>query len=127
MTVADVGYGTLLGGAYVEGTIVLRKSSRLPSDAKVQVLDASRQGRRGLDEGAGEQEEQRRGRRGLHRHEVRLPPRRHPAHRPATLKLVVLQGKKKVASTNVTLAPGLADTHVQDLKVDIKPQDAAGR
>jgi hypothetical protein len=34
------------------------------------------------------------------------------------VKVVVMDGKRRVASTNVNIAPGAADTRVPDLRVD---------
>jgi hypothetical protein len=116
VTVADLGYQQLPGGAYVQGKIVARRQTS-PGKLRVQVLDAAGKVLADSDKvrtagsggGGG-------GGKSATRFDYRLGgiPRE-----LGTVKVVVLGGKTKLASTNVTLAPGTADTNVPDLKVDV--------
>ena len=116
VTVADLRWQALTGGAYVQGDVVLRGRT-VPKELSVRVLtsdgkvlaDSSRVGRGG---DGGEQPGK------------RLAYRLGGIPRDAgRVRVVVLTRNKRLASTTVTLAPGTADTMVPDLRVDPPGRD----
>jgi hypothetical protein len=110
VTVADLSFGALTGGAYVQGTIVPRREAA-PGRLRVEVLDAA---------GKALADSNRVTRAcpcpSAARYAYRLGG---IARTAGPLRVVVLVDNKRAASTTVTIAPGDADTAVPDLKVDV--------
>ena len=119
VTVADLSWQAISGGAYVQGQIVLRQGS-IPVDELAvhvvgsdgRVLADSTKVNGAMKAGAGLKA------RGRKSHSYRLGGIPRDVDK---VKVVVLRRfkKKTLASTTVTLAVGGADTKVPDLKVDI--------
>ena len=112
VTVQDLGQAALSGGAYVQGDLVVRR----PGDASglhVQVLGADR---RVLIDSAKVRDYDGAANRKAGEHlRYRLGG---IARDAGTVTVAVFDGRKRLSSRNVTLAGGIADTEVPDLRVD---------
>ena len=121
VTVADLRWGALSGGSYVEGRIVLRQGFAATSELAVQVLDAN--GKVLADSTRIRPGAKAAGISAVGRSRGPFSYRLGGIPRDADkVKVVVFDPenrKKRLASTTVTLAVGGADTKVPDLKVDI--------
>jgi hypothetical protein len=112
VSVADLGYAKMQGGAYVFGNVTLRKAASLPREVLVQVLDQT--GKVLADSSTVPVARQNIPRATSFAYRLGGIPRD-----AGPLKVVVIMKKKKLASAAVTLAQGNADTQVQDLRIEL--------
>jgi hypothetical protein len=115
VTLADVRWDAITGGAYVQGDLVLRRRSEA-GEIRVQVLDSagkvlvdSTKVRGGKEKGGSSPIRDK----GTYPYRLGGIPRT-----AGKVKVVVLQRSTRIGSTSVTIAPGNADTAVPDIKVD---------